>query len=221
MIYMVDHVFADPAVEPEWHAWYASYLRKLTAVPGIRSAQRFKALGCSPSRYLAMYTVDSADVYTSAAYRAMGGGGSQSARFHGAYRLWTRNLFTAVVGKDAQRDASIRAPQVQENERVLVFDRDDLPPRRFAPPLLVRGGETAVELPSSSRSVGRDRDDDRGRRGPSDAYRLEERATWLESIGLHMTMKYRGLVVLDADTAAEAESVRGSFLYEPFTAFMT
>ena len=40
MIYMVDHVFEDAATEPDWHAWYAAYLRKLTVVPGIRSAQR-------------------------------------------------------------------------------------------------------------------------------------------------------------------------------------
>ena len=188
---MVDHVFADPATEPEWHAWYAGYLQKLIAVPGIRSAQRFKALGCSPSRYLAMYTVDSADVYTSASYTNMGGGGSQSARFHGAYQLWTRNLFSGV-----SPDANVVAPRVTTGQRVLVLDRDELPPRR-------------------------DRDNDRGRGGPNDAHRLEERATWLESIGLHMTTKYRGFVVLDADEAAKSASVCGSFLYEPFTAFIS
>ena len=95
MIYMVDHVYADPATEEAWHEWYAGYLQKLVSVPGIHSAQRFKALDCVPSRYLAMYSIDSADVYTSEPYRKMGGGGSQSARFHHAYRLWTRNLFDA------------------------------------------------------------------------------------------------------------------------------
>ena len=76
MIYMVDHVFAEPAAEPAWHAWYSGYLRKLVAVPGLHTAQRFKAIGCTPSRYLAMYSIDSADVYASDAYRNMGGGGS-------------------------------------------------------------------------------------------------------------------------------------------------
>ena len=65
MIYMVDHVYADPATEAEWHAWYRGYLSKLVAVPGIHSAQRFKALACAPSRFLAIYSVDSADVFTS------------------------------------------------------------------------------------------------------------------------------------------------------------
>ena len=54
MIYMVDHIFADPALEPAWHEWYAGYLRKLVSVPGIHTAQRFKAIGHTPSRYLAM-----------------------------------------------------------------------------------------------------------------------------------------------------------------------
>jgi hypothetical protein len=36
-----------------------------------------------------------------------------------------------------------------------------------------------------------------------------------------MTTKYRGFVVLDAEASAEAASVAGSFLYEPFTAFIS
>jgi hypothetical protein len=114
MIYMVDHVYTDAATEPAWHAWYAGYLEKLVSVPGIDSAQRFKAIGCSPPRYLAMYSIASAHVYESDAYRNMGGGGSQSARFHAAYQLWTRNLF----------EGASRAPTVRDGQRVLVFDRE-------------------------------------------------------------------------------------------------
>jgi hypothetical protein len=121
MIYMVDHVFADPAVEPAWHAWYSAYLRKLVAVPGLHTAQRFKAIGCTP-RYLAMYSIDSADVYASDAYRNMGGGGSQSAAFHHAYALWTRNLFDRVGRSRDDRLPPVWAPVVREGERVLVFD---------------------------------------------------------------------------------------------------
>ena len=180
MIYMVDHVFADSAAEPAWHAWYAGYLHKLTAVPGIRSAQRFKALGCSPSRFLAMYTVDSADVFTSEPYKAMGGGGSQSARFHSAYRLWTRNLFVAAPRDDTTpATTDIRAPAVAETQRVLVFDRD------------------RHDLLASNA--------------------LEAQATWLQSVGLHMTTQYRAFLVLDASVPEHAGSALGSFLYAPFT----
>jgi hypothetical protein len=114
MIYMVDHVYTDPATEPAWHAWYAQYLHKLVAVPGIHSAQRFKAIGRAPSRYLAMYSIDSADVYSSAAYTNMGGGGSQSARFHPAYATWTRNLF----------DGAARAPLLDAGQRIVVWDAE-------------------------------------------------------------------------------------------------
>ncbi len=119
MIYMVDHVYTDPTTEQAWHEWYTGYLRKLISVPGIHSAQRFRAVGCTPSRYLAMYSIASADVYSSEAYKSIGGGGSQSARFHSAYQLWNRNLFDAV-----SREA-IRAPVVPDGQRVLVFDREE------------------------------------------------------------------------------------------------
>jgi hypothetical protein len=130
VIYMVDHVYADPASEQAWHEWYAGYLQKLVSVPGIHTAQRFKAAGCTPSRYLAMYSIESEAVYSSAAYKNIGGGGSQSARFHHAYQLWTRNLF----------EGAFRAPVVADGKRVLVFDRDVCPhpdPRitSGAPPL--------------------------------------------------------------------------------------
>src|SRR4051812_46794547 len=122
MIYMVDHVYGDPATEPAWHAWYAGYLRKLVSVPGIDTAQRFRALDCSPHRYLAMYSVASANVYESDAYRNMGGGGSQSARFHDAYALWTRNLF----------DGAARAPLLDAGRRMIVWDAAT--PSRLSPP---------------------------------------------------------------------------------------
>jgi hypothetical protein len=115
MIYMVDHIFANPQTEPDWHAWYAGYLHKLLTVPGFGSAQRFKAIDETPPRFLAMYAVQSAAVYDSPAYKNMGGGGSQSARFHGDYQLWTRNLF----------EGADDVPVVSEGECVYVLDSDN------------------------------------------------------------------------------------------------
>jgi hypothetical protein len=171
VIYMVDHVYTDVATEPAWHEWYAGYLRKLVAVPGIDSAQRFKAIGCAPPRYLAMYSVASPAVYESDAYRNMGGGGSQSARFHHAYQLWTRNLF----------EGAARAPVVRDRQRVLVFDREH-----------------------------------RDESGP-----FASRATWLRSVGLHMTTPYRAFVVIDPDEAETASSFPETYVYEPFTPVVT
>ncbi len=172
MIYMVDHVFTESALEPAWHEWYAGYLQKLLSVPGIHSAQRFKAVDHTPSRYLAMYSIDSADVYTSEGYKNIGGGGSQSARFHPAYQLWTRNLF----------DGAQRAPVVGEGQRVLVFDREE------------HGAIAGLGA-------------------------LESRALWLKAVGLHMTTKYRAVIVLDA--GAVPPPLAGSHLYEPFTPALT
>jgi hypothetical protein len=191
MIYMVDHVYADPATEPAWHEWYAGYLRKLVSVPGLHTAQRFKALGCAPSRYLAMYSIDSADVFTSEAYKGIGGGGSQSARFHGAYQLWTRNLFDAMPQREARSTDAIWAPPVQSGQRVLVFDRDALP------------------RPQSSASA------------QSNQEALESRATWLAAVGLHRTTKYRAFIVLGQTEAATVAAMPGAYLYQPFTALIT
>jgi hypothetical protein len=113
VIYMVDHVYNDPATEPAWHEWYAGYLQRLLSVPGLDSAQRFKAVRHAPSRYLAMYSIESEAVYASEAYRNIGGGGSQSARFHHAYEIWTRNLF----------EGADRAPVVGPTQKLLVWDR--------------------------------------------------------------------------------------------------
>ncbi len=114
MIYMVDHIFDDASLEPGWHEHYASYLLKLLAVPGLTTAQRFKALDHTPPRFLAMYSVDSPGIYESPAYKAMGGGGSQSARFHAAYKMWTRNLLDGVEF----------APEVKRNQFVLTVDSE-------------------------------------------------------------------------------------------------
>jgi hypothetical protein len=114
MIYMVDHIFANPQTEPAWHEWYAGYLQKLMSVPGFGSAQRFKAIGETPPRFLAMYSVESAAVYESQGYKDIGGGGSQSARFHGDYKLWTRNLF----------DGANAVPVVNEGQCVYALDSD-------------------------------------------------------------------------------------------------
>ncbi len=114
MIYMVDHIFANPQTEPAWHEWYTGYLQKLLSVPGFGSAQRFKAIDETPHRFLAMYAVESAAVYDSQGYKNIGGGGSQSARFHGDYQLWTRNLF----------EGASDVPVVNEGECVYALDSD-------------------------------------------------------------------------------------------------
>jgi hypothetical protein len=102
-IYMVQHVFARPDWEEEWHVWYDANLTVLLGVQGFRTGQRFKALEGSPPRYLAIYTVDSPEIFESRGYRDVGGGGANSQRFRPAYQVWIRNLFEGIPTAPAVR----------------------------------------------------------------------------------------------------------------------
>ena len=113
-IYMVEHLFSRPEWEAEWNAWYEGNLKVILGVPGFRTGQRFRNAGAAP-RYMAMYTVDSPDVFESAVYKAAGGGGTNSQRFREAYQVWIRNLF----------DTTQAIPNVAAHEFLLVEDAGD------------------------------------------------------------------------------------------------
>ena len=82
MIYTVESNFSDPGREVEWNAWYETYLTQLVSLPGLTTAQRFRALtpGTPAWAYLAIYSVASLAVFASEAYRGIGGGGQASRR---------------------------------------------------------------------------------------------------------------------------------------------
>jgi hypothetical protein len=104
-IYMVEHAFCRPDWEDEWNAWYQGNLKVLMSVPGFRTAQRFKELGAAtPPHYMAVYTVDSPEVFESKRYIEAGGGGTNSQRFRPAYQVWIRNLFEGIDVVPAVRD---------------------------------------------------------------------------------------------------------------------
>jgi hypothetical protein len=95
-IYMVEQLFARADWEAEWSAWYNENLKVLLAVPGFRTAQRFRNAGDAP-RYLAIYTLDSPAVFQTQVYINAGGNGANSVRFRPAYQMWKRNLFDDTV----------------------------------------------------------------------------------------------------------------------------
>ncbi len=111
MIYMVEHTIGMPEMEGDWNAWYSGYLKVLMKVPGFLTTQRFHIPGSRPSRYMAMYTVESGDVFESAAYKSGGGGGTASERFRPAYQSWRRNLF-----------ATSRVPAVAQDQVLVIAD---------------------------------------------------------------------------------------------------
>jgi hypothetical protein len=116
MIFTSESGLTDPGRLAEWDAWYLGHLAAMAAVPGISSAQRFRALcgGVPPS--LAMYTVASPAMFESEAYLL--------ARGMGPFvpvvdeRLHRRNLFD---GLDV-------APQVAADGILLVADRAEAQP---------------------------------------------------------------------------------------------
>lgn len=111
-IYMVQHSFSRPDWEQEWNDWYAANLKVLLGVPGFQTAQRFKATAGNPPRYMAIYTVDSPEIFQSAPYVAAGGNGANSVRFRPAYQVWIRNLFEGMA----------RAPIVAEGQFLVMID---------------------------------------------------------------------------------------------------
>ena len=111
-IYMVQHAFSRPDWEDEWNAWYGGNLKVLLGVRGFRTGQRFKALDGAPPRYMAVYTVDSPEVFESRIYKDAGGGGTNSQRFRPAYQTWIRNLFEGIAA----------APEVREDEYLVAVD---------------------------------------------------------------------------------------------------
>lgn len=98
--------------EAEWDAWYAGMKPPslLLGVPGFRAAQRFKGTRTPPA-YLAVYTVDNAEVLTSSAYRDAGGGNFLTDRWKPQISFWHRSLFEG--GK---------VPAVAAEETLLVLD---------------------------------------------------------------------------------------------------
>jgi hypothetical protein len=115
MIFTSESGLTDPSRIAEWDAWYRGHLAAMVSVPGINSAQRFRALdagnGGAPPPSLALYTVASSAVLESESYlRTRGMGPFLSVVDE---RMHWRNLF---AGLDA-------APNVSMGGVLLVADR--------------------------------------------------------------------------------------------------
>ena len=152
MLYTVELNFTDPAREAEWNAWYETYLAQLVSLPGLLTAQRFRAVvpGAQPWEYLALYSVASLDVFASEAYRNIGGGGHASVRFTAAIRR-RRNVYTGIE----------RVPEVTDAGRVVLCEETrhgwELADCLFVPLQAAAGrrqaGATELDGEPSSRAI--------------------------------------------------------------------
>ena len=138
MIYTVELNFTDTPRADEWNAWYETYLRKLVTLPGLSTAQRFRAVdpGAQHWEYLALYSIASLDVYETDAYRAIGGGGLASAAYKEAITR-RRNVYAGIE----------RMPEVTEQGRVVLCEDAphgvDLPDLLFIPLKIATGPRAA------------------------------------------------------------------------------
>ena len=112
MIFTSESGLTDPGRRDEWDAWYRGHLAAMVAVPGISSAQRFRALDEGPPPSLAMYSVAAPAVFDSDIYRRTRGMGPFVAVVD--ERLHRRNLFEGLEV----------APDVPMTGFLLVADRD-------------------------------------------------------------------------------------------------
>jgi hypothetical protein len=112
MIFTSESGLTDPGRLVEWDKWYLGHLAAMVAVPGISSAQRFRALTAGVPPSLAMYTIASPAVFDSDIYRRTRGMGPFIPVVD--ERLHRRNLFEGLDD----------APHVATDAILLVADRD-------------------------------------------------------------------------------------------------
>ena len=111
MIFISQSGITDHTREAQWDQWYIEHLRIMVTVPGISSAQRFKAdtPGFPPS--LAIYSITSPAVFTDPYYLSVRGMGEWLPLID--RRHYRRNLFEGLE----------HAPLAADDARLLVADR--------------------------------------------------------------------------------------------------
>lgn len=136
MFYMVEINFPHPERQAEFDAWYDAHLTKIITVPGFLSAQRFVSVAPAASPNLAIYALQSAEVLTSAPYKAKFG--PQAAGSLGAqFTNWFRNILSGMTVM----------PEIPSDGWIAVMDRRT----QAAPPL--EAGYTPLTPVGLDRSI--------------------------------------------------------------------
>ena len=109
MIYMVECALTTQQSDATWDRWYHSMKppNVLPTVPGITTTQRFKGVNVAPPAYFAIYTVESVEVMTSAAYKNAGGGRFQTEDWKPMITFWNRDVFEGMDAPDVPLDSML------------------------------------------------------------------------------------------------------------------
>ena len=117
MIYMVEMELPDRSDIAAWHDWYLAHIAKLLSVPDFEASQRFQSVEPTQAPFLALHQVKGADVFISAAYRAVGGP-SATGEWQAKMTNWSRNLLEGLN----------ESPDVASDEWLVVLDEQkDVP----------------------------------------------------------------------------------------------
>lgn len=106
MIYMVEMALLAPERRAEWDAWYVAHQHRLLSIPGFRASQRFESIHPAESPFVALHEVDSADIFTSPAYRAQAGP-TNTGEWQTKMGNWHRNLFARDHTPDVPMEARL------------------------------------------------------------------------------------------------------------------
>lgn len=89
-VYAVRAIFSSPQEEAAWNAWYdGHHVPELLSVPGFVSATRYRQLD-APGHYLALYEIESPEVFSEARYTQITGWGEWASKIAD----WTRTIYT-------------------------------------------------------------------------------------------------------------------------------
>ncbi|AIA71808.1 hypothetical protein [Pectobacterium atrosepticum] len=92
MFYIVECSYNAPESEAEWNAFYSQQkLPTLISVAGFTTSQRFRAVKSGCPVYLAIHTINDANILSSEDYRLKGGG--NFSRWQVWITDWHRNLY--------------------------------------------------------------------------------------------------------------------------------
>ena len=95
----------DPSLEDEFNRWLnEEHVPERLSITGFISARRFRAVDGTP-KYLALYELESADVFTSAEYlhRVNDTPTEWTRRMRQHYKIFARNVFVEIFHQDAER----------------------------------------------------------------------------------------------------------------------